>query len=400
MTADLTADRPEPLAVYLHWPFCRSKCPYCDVNSHVRTAIDQTAWRAALLAELDHAAAETRGRTVSSVFFGGGTPSLMAPATVAALIDRIAGHWRLADDLEVTLEANPTSAEAASFQAVAAAGVNRLSLGVQALDDAALAALGRTHSAAEARAAVALAARTVARWSIDLIYARPGQTVAAWQAELADALDQLVGEHLSVYQLTPEPGTALHRDWTAGTVTLTDPDLAADLFEATQAHLASAGLPAYEISNHARPGGACRHNLTYWQSGDWLGIGPGAHGRLTRDGTRRAIRRHRAPEIWRAQVATAGHGTAEDAPLTPRAHIEEILMMGLRLTEGLGRTRLTALTGRDAPELIAPAALDRLGRAGLLALTADRLRATARGRACLNTLLASLEVREDGSGTR
>ncbi|MCA8909912.1 MAG: coproporphyrinogen III oxidase, partial [Rhodospirillaceae bacterium] len=263
------------MALYVHWPFCKSKCPYCDFNSHVREAVDQARWRAALLAELEHVAQAVGRRRVTSIFFGGGTPTLMAPETAAAVIARAGDAFDLAPGCEITLEANPTSVEAAAFQGFRAAGVNRVSLGVQALNDADLAALGRQHSVAEARTAVALAARLFGRFSFDLIYARPGQTEAGWRAELADAL-ALAGDHLSVYQLTIEPGTAFEGRARRGELDLPDEDTQAGLYEATQEVLEAAGLPAYEISNHARPGAECRHNLAYWGYRDYAGIGPGA----------------------------------------------------------------------------------------------------------------------------
>src|SRR5579863_145353 len=268
------------LALYIHWPFCTSKCPYCDFNSHVRERIDEARWRNALLRELDRAAETLAGRRVASVFFGGGTPSLMAPQTAAALIERIATHWGLDDRTEITLEANPTSVEASRFAELRAAGVNRVSLGVQALDDGALKFLGRGHNAGEARGAVALAARLFPRFSFDLIYARPGQTLAAWRDELSAAL-AMAGNHLSLYQLTIEAGTAFATAYARGDFRLPDEETQAALYEVTQEALAAAGLPAYEISNHARPGEECRHNLVYWRYQDYLGIGPGAHGRLT-----------------------------------------------------------------------------------------------------------------------
>lgn len=372
-------------AVYIHWPFCRSKCPYCDFNSHVADTIDQARWRRALLTELDHAAGRTPGRTVTSIFFGGGTPSLMEPATAAALIERVAQRWSVAPDLEITLEANPTSVEAGRFRDFRAAGVNRVSLGIQALDDAALRALGRQHDVTEALAAVDLAARHFARFSFDLIYARPGQTVAAWRDELRRALDHAVG-HLSVYQLTIEPGTAFHPRHARGELILPDDDLAGDLFEATQAVLEAAGLPAYEISNHARPGQESRHNLTYWRYGDYVGVGPGAHGRLTLDGDRRATRTHRAPEVWLERVEHHGHGGHADEVVDAEARWTEMLMMGLRLAEGVARSRLIAETGRD----VEPAALTRLIDGGFLELTPTHLRATAAGRQRLNAVLAAL----------
>ena len=289
----------DTLALYVHWPFCLAKCPYCDFNSHVRAEIDEARWRAALLREIDATAEETSGRVLTSVFFGGGTPSLMAPATVAAILERAGSHWPAADGLEVTIEANPGAAETGRLADFRAAGVNRVSIGVQSFDDDALRFLGRVHDADAARAAIERAAALFPRYSFDLIYARPGQSVAAWTAELAGALS-LAGEHLSLYQLTIEPGTAFHARARRGEALAAKEEPAAALFEATQEMLDAAGLPAYEISNHARPGGECRHNLTYWRYGDYAGVGPGAHGRLTVDGARIATQRIRAPEAWLA----------------------------------------------------------------------------------------------------
>ena len=376
-------------AVYVHWPFCKSKCPYCDFNSHVRERVDHDRWRAGLLRELDHYADLTAGRTVTSIFFGGGTPSLMEPATVGAIIDRVAERWQLAKGLEVTLEANPTSVEADKFRAFRTAGINRVSLGIQALDDASLKFLGRQHNAAEATGAIELAARTFDRFSFDLIYARPGQTVAAWQAELARALDYAVG-HLSVYQLTIEEGTAFYPLHARGDLVLPDEELAGDLYEATQSQLAAAGLPAYEISNHARPGEESRHNLTYWRYGDYVGIGPGAHGRLTLDGDKFATRAHRAPEIWLERVERDGHGAAVPSPIDRDARGTELLMMGLRLREGVRLARLTEETGRTLDDFVEPAALSRLIEGGFLTRDADRLSATSEGLQRLNAVLSAI----------
>jgi len=377
--------------LYVHWPFCRSKCPYCDFNSHVRARIDEAAWRDALLAELDHYAGLTPGRTLTSIFFGGGTPSLMDPATTQAVIDRAAARWPLAADIEITLEANPSSAEAERFAGFRTAGVNRASVGIQALDDASLRFLGRAHDGAEARTAIALAARTFPRFSFDLIYARPGQTVPAWERELAEAL-AMAGDHLSVYQLTIEPGTAFHGAHARGDFVLPDEDAAAALYAVTQAHLAAAGLPAYEVSNHARPGGESRHNLTYWRSGDYVGVGPGAHGRLTLGGARLATRQARAPETWLDRVRARGHATEEQAPVPTQDLVDEILMMGLRLTEGVGEARLRALTGLGFDDALSPARLARLTEGGFLIRDGATLRATEAGRPVLNAVLAALRA--------
>ncbi len=379
----------EEIALYVHWPFCKSKCPYCDFNSHVRAGIEDARWRTALLRELDHYGARTRGRRLVSVFFGGGTPSLMAPATVAAILERAADHWPGTAGLEVTLEANPTSVEAQRLADFRAAGVNRVSLGVQALDDRALKFLGRGHDAEEARAAVAVAAKNFQRYSFDLIYARPGQGVAEWRHEL-DAALAMAGDHLSVYQLTIEPGTAFHTAHARGDFALPDDELAGSLYEATQERLARAGLPAYEISNHARPGGECRHNLVYWRSGDYVGVGPGAHGRFGAEGSRHAARQRRAPETWLAAVEAKGEATEESVPLSARERLEEFLMMGLRLTEGILRSRFRTEIGVDVIDALGAQKLDDLIGGGFLALDEHRLVATAAGRQRLNAVLARL----------
>jgi oxygen-independent coproporphyrinogen-3 oxidase len=378
----------EPLAVYIHWPFCRSKCPYCDFNSHVRDRIDEERWTRALLSDLERQAEMAPDREIVSIFFGGGTPSLMPPDTVAALIARVKALWPVASGLEVTLEANPNSAEAERFAGFAAAGVNRLSLGVQALDPAALHFLGRRHDRQEAIEAIALARDTFPRTSFDLIYARPGQSVAAWEDELGEALT-LAGSHLSLYQLTIEPGTAFGNRAERGETLAADEDMAAALFEVTQQRLAAAGLPAYEISNHARPGAECRHNLAYWRYEDYLGIGPGAHGRVTCDGGKLATQQRRAPEAWLAAVEEAGSAIEEMTPIERDTAVEEMLMMGLRLAEGVSRSRLEEMAGRSVDQLFGPA-LARLVEGGFLTLNDQRLAATAAGRQRLNAVLAAL----------
>ena len=375
--------------IYLHWPFCRSKCPYCDFNSHVREKVDQARWRRALLAELDHYAESTARRRLDSVFFGGGTPSLMPPETVAALIERIGQLWPLSGEVEITLEANPTSVEAANFADLAGAGVNRVSLGIQALDDAALKFLGRGHSASEALAALDVARRHFHRFSFDLIYSRPGQTQTSWAAELGRALE-LAGEHISLYQLTIESNTAFEGAHRRGDFVMPTEDAAADLYEATQASLEDAGLPAYEISNHARPGAECRHNLVYWRGGDYLGIGPGAHGRLTEDGKRFVTRQHRAPEAWLAATESSGHATRERRALSQLERQEELLLMGLRLAEGISRARFRRALGRDIEEAIPPSRLEKLIEGGFIELDDRGLRATSAGRQRLNSVLAAL----------
>jgi putative oxygen-independent coproporphyrinogen III oxidase len=377
-----------PLAVYIHWPFCLSKCPYCDFNSHVRERVDAARWTRALLADLDHQVALAPDRIVTSIFFGGGTPSLMPPETVAALVARVRALWPVAPDLEVTLEANPNSAEAERFAGFAEAGINRLSLGIQALDPEALRFLGRGHDRDEAIAAIRLAHASFARYSFDLIYARPGQSLAAWEAELDEALS-LCGDHLSLYQLTIEPGTAFGNRAARGEKLAADEETGAALFEATQLRLASAGLPAYEISNHARPGAECRHNLAYWRYEDYLGIGPGAHGRVTQRGGKIATRQLRTPEAWLAAVESNGTAIDELTPIAPEEAIGEMLMMGLRLVEGVARRRLETLAGRTVEELFA-GILPRLVDGGFLTLDGDRLAATAAGRQRLNAVLGAL----------
>lgn len=377
--------------LYIHWPFCRSKCPYCDFNSHVRAAIDETAWQRALIAELDHFAILAPQRQLTSIFFGGGTPSLMPPALAAALIDRAHRHWPFAADIEITLEANPNAAEAHRFAEFRAAGINRLSLGVQALDAAALAFLGRSHDLAEALTALDLASRHFPRWSFDLIYARPGQSPDAWAAELRRALGFGAG-HLSLYQLTIEPGTAFEGALARGDFRLPTEAIQAELFHLTQQIMREAGLPAYEISNHARDGEESRHNLVYWRYGDYIGIGPGAHGRLTQGRDKIATRQHRAPEIWLAQVLAQGHATtrADIVPVGDR--LMEMTMMGLRLGEGIPLVRFAAEGGGSQGLPFAPGALDRLITGGFLMLDTEknRLCATEAGRSCLDAVLAAL----------
>ncbi len=379
------------LALYVHWPFCRSKCPYCDFNSHVAaTAPDEVRWRRALIAELSHYAALTGPRPLVSIFFGGGTPSLMAPETVAAVIDAAAAAWPLARACEITLEANPNSAEAANFAGYRAAGVNRLSIGVQALDDRALAFLGRAHSVAEAIDAIALAMRAFDNVSIDLIYARPGQTVAAWRRELERAL-ALGTPHISAYQLTLEPGTPFYRLASQGRLRLPEADQAAALFEVTRALCAEAGRPAYEVSNHARPGFESRHNLVYWQGGDYVGIGPGAHGRISgKDSIMRASRQIAAPKAWLRAVEATGHATAAIEPVDPRERAEEMVMMGLRLAQGLDLDAVARRTGVAAGQVVAPARLQALIASGHLERRGSVIRASDAGMLVLDSMLAEL----------
>ena len=371
------------LALYVHWPFCVSKCPYCDFNSHVRDGVDHEAWRAALLADLAHEAALLPGHRLTSIFFGGGTPSLMEPATVAALIAAAHDHWPASDDLEITLEANPNSVEAARFADLAAAGVNRLSLGLQSFDDAALGFLGRAHSADEGEAALAIAQKHFDRVSFDLIYALPGDDEAKWSAALDRALAKGT-EHLSLYELTIEPGTRFATMVDKKIFTPLDDERAAALFELTADRTAAAGLPAYEISNHARPGAESRHNLTYWHYGDYAGVGPGAHGR--RGGLRTV--RHKKPENFLAGMARNGHGLIEEEPLTGAEAAHEALVMGLRLAEGIDPAALARRLGLE--RLVDDAAVDRLVGHGLLERRGPILATTPAGRLLLDSILAEI----------
>jgi oxygen-independent coproporphyrinogen-3 oxidase len=379
----------DDLALYVHWPFCLAKCPYCDFNSHVRDRIDQTRFAAALRRELATEAARLGRRRLTSVFFGGGTPSLMDPTTVAALLDDAAGFFSAAEDLEVTLEANPTSIEAGRLADYRAAGVNRVSIGIQSLDEAALRTLGRQHSANEAVAALALARRLFPRVSFDLIYARPGQCLPDWRTELRAAL-AIAADHLSLYQLTIEPATrfeALHRQ---GKIVLPDEDTAAALYDATGDECARAGLLPYEISNYARPGQESRHNLAYWRYLDYAGIGPGAHGRVTVDGSLHATRRHRAPETWAERVERTGDGLTADDPVESEERAREALLMGLRLVEGIDLARFAARTGRTIAQSVDAAVLARCIEEEYVVLTPERLLATREGRIRLDSLLVSL----------
>jgi len=375
--------------IYIHWPFCRSKCPYCDFNSHVRERIDHARWRTALLRELEHYARDTRGRMVTSIFFGGGTPSLMEPETVAVLIARVRELWPVAKDVEITLEANPTSAEIEKFRAFHAGGINRVSLGVQSLIGGDLQFLGRQHDAAQALAAVQMAAATFDRFSFDLIYARPKQTLEQWRQELDRALNFAAG-HISLYQLTIEPGTQFEQAVARGDFRVLDEERAAELYEATVARLGTAGLADYEISNFAKPGQESRHNLTYWRYGDYVGIGPGAHGRLTLGGDKIATRQHRAPEAWLDLVERDSHATRQ-RDLVPRTErVNEMLMMGLRLKEGVPLARIEAESTQPFAQALDQARVRRLVDGGFLSLTDDRLAATQSGRQRLDAVLAAL----------
>ena len=379
---------PDPgFGVYVHWPFCLSKCPYCDFNSHVRgAAIDEERYLAAFKAEIAHRAALAPGRNVRSVFFGGGTPSLMRPETVRGVIDAIGAAWRLDPEAEITLEANPTSVEAERFRGYRSAGVNRLSIGVQALNDPDLKALGRKHTAAEALAAVKLAAALFPRFSFDLIYGRPGQGAAKWRLGELAALDY-AGDHVSLYQLTIEPDTIFERLRAAGKLELPDEDLSLALFETTREVTEARGLPAYEVSNHARPGGESRHNLIYWRYGEYAGVGPGAHGRLLTSKGRLAQETERHPEMWLTQVETEGHGLVESVALSREEQGDEFLLMGLRLSEGVDPRAFEKLTGRD----IDPARVESLIEDGFLERDErGRIRVTAMGAPLLDTVVADV----------
>ncbi|WP_425505639.1 radical SAM family heme chaperone HemW [Sphingomonas chungangi] len=375
----------DPLALYVHWPFCISKCPYCDFNSHVRAEIDEAAWRDSLLADLAHEAALTAERPLGSIFFGGGTPSLMAPATVEAVLNAAEHHWGFAPGIEITLEANPSSVEAANFQALASAGVNRVSLGLQALDDDALRFLGRAHGVAESLAALDTAQAAFDRVSIDLIYARPDQTEAQWLAELYRALG-FGTEHLSLYQLTIEPGTRFAALVAKGELPTLGPDEAAHLFEITRTVTAEAGIPAYEISNHARPGAESRHNLAYWRYRDYLGVGPGAHGRRGRA----ASLRRKKPENWLAAVARNGHGIESEEALDGATRAEEALLMGLRLDEGVDLAWIATETGLAIDAIVNEAAIDRLSTHGLLKREGDHLLVREAGMLLLDGILVEI----------
>ena len=365
--------------IYVHWPFCASKCPYCDFNSHVAASIDHDSWRTAYKREIAHYAALTKGRTVTSIFFGGGTPSLMEPHTAAIVVDEIAKHWNLSPDAEITLEANPTSIEADKFKAFRQAGINRVSVGIQSLNDNDLKFLGRQHNAAEARRAIDIARENFKRFSFDLIYARPEQAIEQWRTELKEALT-LAGDHLSLYQLTIEPGTPFFTQHERGDFRIPDNDRAGEFYEVTQEIMEAAGLPAYEVSNHARAGQESLHNLTYWRYGDYAGVGPGAHGRLTIEGKKFATRGHRAPDVWMKRVNADGHGSHPFEDVTPAQQKSEALMMGLRLREGVEEARFD----------LDPAKIQKLCDEGFLTRADGHIRPTTAGLQRLNGVLSYL----------
>ncbi len=376
-----------PFGLYIHWPFCLSKCPYCDFNSHVREKVEQRRWKEALLKELTHASHDAAQGVLSSIFFGGGTPSLMDPDTVASLIETAKSLFPTTPNLEVTLEANPSTVEGKKFEAFRNAGVNRLSIGVQSLQDDALAFLGRRHSAKEALKALDIAATYFPRYSFDLIYARPHQTEAAWKAELKEALTYAKG-HLSLYQLTIEPQTAFATRLARGETMTLEEDPAAFLYEFTENMMGEAGLPSYEVSNYAAPSQECQHNLLYWNFENYIGIGPGAHGRITLEGVKHATSRYKAPETWLASVEKEGHGLQIIESLSPEERLQEVTLMGLRLTQGLSLKRLYEETSLVPEEAYQGLAL--LEKEGLLSQTPTHLVATQEGRLRLNSLVSFL----------
>jgi oxygen-independent coproporphyrinogen-3 oxidase len=381
----MTRQLQPPLALYIHWPFCVSKCPYCDFNSHVRDTVDDAAWCAALLADMAYEAGRTADRKLTSIFFGGGTPSLMPPSTVAALIDAAQRHWGFADNIEITLEANPSSVEAARFADLAAAGVNRVSLGLQSLDDAALAFLGRAHSVAESLDALAIAQRHFSRVNIDLIYARPDQTADQWGAELQRALS-FGTDHMSLYQLTIEPGTRFETLVRTGHFIPADDDDAATLYELTGQMTSAAGIAAYEISNHARAASESRHNLSYWRYDDYIGIGPGAHGRRLNAATQR----HKKPENFLSAVERNTHGISSEDHLDASTRATESLLMGLRLAEGIDLGRLSQRTGIAAADLLDIDAVDKIAQLGLIVRVGDHVTVTPQGMPLLDAILPQI----------
>ena len=383
MTEALNADG---FGLYVHWPFCQAKCPYCDFNSHVAATVDQTRWLDAYLSEIKRVSSEVPDRVLTSIFFGGGTPSLMPPDTVGRVIEAARAAWPRANDLEITLEANPTSTEAGRFRGFRDAGVNRVSVGLQSLRDEDLKRLGRLHSASEGRSAFLLAREVFPRVSFDLIYARQFQTLADWRAELTEALT-LAADHLSLYQLTIEPGTAFGDRFARGRLSgLIDDDLGAEMYDLTQELCMANGLPAYEVSNHASDMAQSRHNLIYWRGGDYAGIGPGAHGRLTLGGIRHATETELSPIGWLDRLTRDGTGESQRSVLSLREQAEEYAMMALRLTEGLDRQRFSRMNGSDfkADTLL------HLEELGMIAVTPTRIRATVEGRRLLNAVLRDL----------
>lgn len=379
----------KPLGLYIHWPFCLSKCPYCDFNSHVREKIDQKRWKAALLKELEHAAQNQQDRSLVSIFLGGGTPSLMEPETVGALLERAKSLFQTTEDLEVTLEANPSTVEADRFKGFFDAGVNRLSMGIQSLDDKALSFLGRRHSASEALKALEIASTYFSRFSFDLIYARPEQTPESWEEELTTALTFAKG-HLSLYQLTIEPQTVFATRFARGEKMTLENEPSAVLYEMTEELMQNAGLPAYEVSNYAQPTQECRHNLLYWNFEDYIGIGPGAHGRISQAENKWATYRYKAPETWLEAVEARGSGLQTSQLLSPPEKLQELTLMGLRLTRGLEIKRILEETGLEMHQAYRLSDLDLLEKEGLLRRSDTHLIPTFEGRLRLNSLISFL----------
>ena len=380
---------PKTIAVYIHWPFCLSLCPYCDFNSHVKQNINHRDWEKALLSELEHYSKIIGTRKVTSIFFGGGTPSLMEADTVAKIIEAIEKHFSLAKNVEITLEANPTSSESKNLSAFSKAGINRVSLGVQALNDESLILLGRKHNTEEAKKVIKIASDNFERFSFDLIYARPKQTKIMWEKELTEAT-KLARGHLSVYQLIIEPGTPFYLSQARGLITLPNESLAVALFQMTQEILDSANLPAYEVSNHAADGEHCKQNMTYWHYGDYLGIGPGAHGRITLDGNIYATRQHRAPEMWLKRTRMAGHATQNFVPLDEEEIINEIILMGLRTKTGIDASNFYLRTGKDLNEAINDQAINRLKQGNFITSDQKGIRTTMTGLLRLDSIIKEL----------
>jgi len=377
------------IALYVHWPFCTSKCPYCDFNSHVAADVDYKLWHKSLLRELEYFGERTSGRILQTVFFGGGTPSLMPAETVAVILQEASRHWKVRENLEVTLEANPSSSETKNFQELAGAGVNRISVGVQSFNDDSLIFLGRGHSAKSARSAVLEALECFERVSFDLIYALPGMDLKSWVSELNTALTLETG-HLSLYQLTIEKGTRFYSAHQNGAFELPDDGLACELYKITNEMMGSAGYQPYEVSNYAKNGQECRHNIIYWKGGDYVGVGPGAHGRLTLNGTRVRTEQESAPEKWLSAVMSKGHGTRLEKPLTKSEQVDEFLLTGLRLMQGVDRNTFKKISGKDFEEFFPMNMIETLVSCGFIQLDAEGLRSTDTGRLRLNSLITSL----------
>jgi oxygen-independent coproporphyrinogen-3 oxidase len=391
MLSPVSEPKLEPLSIYLHWPFCGSKCPYCDFNSHVRPQIEEQRWVDATISGLDYWHGRYPDRQITTIFWGGGTPSLLAPASVERVLSHIAKRWSMASECEITLEANPTTHEAERFQGFRAAGVNRLSLGVQSFQQDALDFLGRTYKVAEAEHALAHIAETFPRYSYDLIYALPGQTLETWRPQLDHALS-FAGEHISLYQLTFEQGTRFYQLLKSGKMEALDDETAADLYDYTHDQLTTRGLLPYEVSNFAVPGQECRHNLTYWTGGDWIGVGPGAHGRIGQAGNRLATTEWRSPERWLQKVEANSQGCETETPLSAAEAAEELVLMGLRLSSGIDRYQFETLTGLPLDHVLAPDRVETLVKSGLADLQDDRIALTPEGRQVLDAAIKFLLI--------